>query len=516
MIHTPVSRRTVIQKLVLASGGFALGFRLEDTAGATTIKAAKGFAPNAWLRIESNGSLVFVLDRAEMGQGVYTSLPTILAEELGLDPAALVIENAGYGPDYANPMLVGMQMTGGSTSIPAAFEPLRRAGATARAMLVTAAARDWQIPPEECTTPGDGTVLHIASKRQKTYSELARSAAELSVPKVVSLKDPSQFVYIGKSRLRLDGMAKVTGKAEFGIDVQVPDLRCAALILCPVLGGKPKSFDARKATTMPGIEHVVMTSRGVAVVAKKYWQARAATEAVTVTWDYGPLNKVSTDEVLTEFAKAAQAASHKMTESHDSRGRFNIAKGSIKAEYRVPYMSHAPMEPTNCTAHVTADRCIIWAPTQSVSLARQVAHEASGLPLEKVEVRTTFLGGGFGRRLYQDYVRDAVEISAAFKKPIKMIWSRENDIQHDFYRPASVHVLRGYVDEQGKPLAWGHAIAGPSILKQTLPDWVKSLVPGWIPGSVKNAIGGMTGGLLGVTGQDDTSVEGAKQLPYNI
>lgn len=515
-MQTPISRRTLIQKVTLASGGLALGFDLEDLAFAASTPPDKAFTPNAWLRIEPNGPLVFVLDRAEMGQGVHTSLPTILAEELGIEPTSLQIENAPFGKSYVNPLLVGMQMTGGSTSVAAAYEPLRRAGATARAMLVHAAAREWKVPHEECSTPGDGTVQHRASKRQKSYAELAQLAAQLSVPADVPLKDPSQFIYIGKSLPRLDGMAKVTGTAGFGIDVQIPDLRCAAFILCPVLGGKPKSFDGSKAKTMPGVEDVVMTSRGIAVVAKKFWQASAAAAVVNVSWDYGDLESISTEDVFAKFTKAARETSEKMADSSASRGRFNIAKGSVRAEYSVAFMSHSPMEPTNCTAHVTSERCIVWAPTQAVSLARQVAHEASGVPLDKVEIHTTFLGGGFGRRLSQDYVRDVVEISAAVKKPVKMIWSRENDMQHDFYRPGSVHALRAYLDEQGKPIAWGHAIAGPSILKQTLPEWIRSLMPGWMPSKVKTAVSGLTGGLLGTTGQDDTSVEGAEQLPYDI
>jgi CO/xanthine dehydrogenase Mo-binding subunit len=508
-----LTRRALIQKTVLASGGLALGFQLGD---ATDALAASPFAPSAWLRIEPTGTLVFVLDKAEMGQGVHTSLPTILAEELGVSPDAFVIEHAPFAPAYANPALVGMQATGGSTSVATSFEPLRRAGATARAMLVAAAAKDWKLPASECHTPGDGTVRHAASKRQRSYAELAALAAQEPVPGDVSLKDPKSFVHIGKSRPRLDGQAKVSGTAGFGIDVQLPDLRCAALILCPVLGGKPTSFDATKAKAMPGVEDVVMTSRGVAVVAQKYWQARAAAAAVTVTWDEGPLAKVSTEGVFADFAKAARARIEKVSDSSAARGLLSGTTGVLGAEYQVPYLAHAPMEPINCTARVTDKTCEVWAPTQHVSQARQVAHEASGVPLDQVQIHTTFLGGGFGRRLYQDYVHDVVEIAAAVKKPVKMIWSREDDIRHDYYRPGSVHALRAALDDKGMPLVWGQAIAGQSILAQTLPEWLRSLLPGWVPGGMKSAMGSLTGGLIGATGQDDTSVEGAKDLAYEV
>lgn len=513
MSELRLTRRALIQKTALASGGLALGFHLGDAADAL---AAGPFEPSAWLRIEPTGALVFVLDKAEMGQGVHTSLPTILAEELGVSPDAFIIENAPFGPAYANPALIGMQATGGSTSVATSFDPLRRAGATARTMLVAAAAKDWKVPASECHTPGDATVRHAASKRQRSYAELAALAAQEPVPDDVPLKDPKSFVHIGKSRPRLDGQAKVKGSAGFGIDVELPDLRCASLILCPVLGGKPTSFDATKAKAMPGVEDVVMTSRGVAIVAKKYWQARAAAAAVTVTWDEGPLAKVSTEGVFADFAKAANTRIEKVSDGSAARGLLSRTKGVLRAEYHVPYLAHAPMEPINCTARVTEKTCEVWAPTQHVSQARQVAHEASGVPLDQVDIHTTFLGGGFGRRLYQDYVRDVVEIAAAVKKPVKMIWSREDDIRHDYYRPGSIHALRAALDDKGMPLVWGQAIAGQSILAQTLPEWLRSLLPGWVPGGMKSAMGSLTGGLVGATGQDDTSVEGAKDLPYNV
>lgn len=516
MIDQPVSRRVLIQKVGLATGGLALGFQLGDAVKGPAYASDSTFAPNAWLRIESSGALIFILDKAEMGQGVHTALPTILAEELYVDPTRFTIESATWGPAYTNPKLVNLQMTGGSTSIASCYEPLRKAGATARAMLMAAAAKEWQVSVEECLTPGDGTVFHPASKKRMSYAELATLAGKQPVPDNVSLKDPKEFVFIGKKQSRLDGLIKVTGKATFGIDVTLPDLRAAVLLLCPVLGGKPKTFDASKALAMSGVEDVVMTSRGVAVVAKKYWQARAAAAHVKVDWDAGELANTSTDQVFATLHRLTNDKMLELSESRDARGLLTSEQATLTAEYEAPYLAHAAMEPTNCTARVTPNACDVWAPTQSVALARQVAHEASGIPLEFVNIHTTFLGGGFGRRLYQDYIRDAVEIAKAVKKPVKLIWSREDDMRHDYYRPGSAHSLRAKIDAKGQPLAWGQVIASQSILAQALPEWMPAMIPDWVPNSIKGGVGAMTGGIFRSLGQDDTAVEGAKGMAYAI
>lgn len=516
MIHQAVSRRALIQKLSLATGGLALGFRLDDALTTPALAASSTFAPNAWLRIEATGALIFVLDKAEMGQGVHTSLPTILAEELCIDPTRFTIEAAAWGETYINPKLANLQMTGGSTSIASCYEPLRKAGATARAMLVNAAAQEWQVAAETCLTPGDGTVFNPTNQKRLSYAALATLAAKQPVPEAVTLKDPKDFVFIGKSLPRLDALSKVTGTATFGIDVSIPELRSAVLLLCPVLGGKPKSFDASKALRMPGVEDVIQTSRGVAIVAKKYWQARAASAQVKVDWDEGEMVKVSSDQVFAAMRSLTQENIAKLGASRDAQGLLSTDQATVIADYEAPYLAHAAMEPINCTAHVTPNACNVWAPTQSVSLARQVAHEASGIPLEHVSIHTTFIGGGFGRRLYQDYIRDAVEISKAVKKPIKLIWSREDDIRNDYYRPGSTHSLRAKIDANGQVLAWGQVISSQSILSQALPEWMPAIVPDWVPNSIKSGIGSVTGGIFRALGQDDTAVEGAKQLAYAI
>lgn len=508
---TDFDRRSLMKITAGAAGGLLLGFHLEDTADA----ASEGWKANAWLRIERDGALVFVLDKAEMGQGVHTSLPTILAEELDVDPERLVIETAPVNRRYGNPSVSGLQITGGSSSVATTFQPLRKAGATARQLLIQAAAATWAVKADECST-SDGKVIHKASNRSATYGELAAKAAKLPEPKAVRLKARDEFKRIGQPRARLDGPDKVQGKATFGLDVVVPGLHHAAVLLAPGPGAGFKTFEAAKARAMPGVVEVVPFTRGIAVIAKKFWQAKAALAEIKAEWTPGSRGHLSSEAIFKDYVERADQSIHKLKKHKDAWGRFISPKHAVEAEYQIPFQAHMAMEPINCTARVSKTECEIWAPTQAAGLARQVALETTGLKPEAIQVHTTFLGGGFGRRLYQDFVRDTLEIAKASGYTVKMIWTREDDLKHDFYRPGSVHRLAAALDEDGTPMAWAHSISGQSILSDTLPDWLKAMLPTWMPSGMKSAAGSLSHSLINIVGQDPTSVEGADALPYEV
>ncbi len=506
-----LDRRELFKISAGAAGSLLVGFTIDDLAEAKD--EGKVWMPNAWLRVDRDGRLVFILDKAEMGQGVHTSLTTIFAEEFDVDPELLEVETAPVDPRYGNPSTAGLQITGGSSSVSTTYVPLRRAGATARALMIHAAAKSWKVAAKDCTTAG-GKVLHAASNRQLSYGELAAAAAKLAAPKDVALRDPSTFRWIGKERRRLDGDAKVRGQAVFGLDVVPPDVHHAAVLFAPSPGATIKKLDAAEAKEVPGVVKVVPYGRGVAVVAKKFWQARLAVTKLKVTWDEPGEGPKGTDAIFAAYAESSATALAKLKKDKDAHSLLLSPKHGVEAEYRVPFQAHMAMEPINCTARVSKTSCEIWAPTQAAGLARQVVEDATGLSRDQIQIHTTFLGGGFGRRLYQDFVQDAVEIAQASGLTVKMIWSREDDLKHDFYRPASVHCLAAALDDDGTPLAWAHAISGQSILSKTLPIWMNAMLPVWVPDAMKNMAGSVSSGLVGR--QDPTAVEGADELPYEV
>ena len=511
---TPLTRRAFVTS-ALAGGGFALGFELfTGTFARADAVAALTFSPNAWLRVSSEGVLTFRLDRVEMGQGTMTALPMILAEELDVAPSDFIVEHAPAGREYLNPQM-SMQMTGGSSSVSTAWQPLRRAGATARAKLVGAAAKRWGVPVTECGTK-QKVVYHVASKRQAGYGDLAAEAAAFLVDEEqVILKDPKDFKVIGKHTCRLDARAKSTGAAEYGIDVAVPSMRVACVKRAPIFGAKVKSFDAEVARKMPGIDAVLEISAGVAVVASRFWQAKAAAAAVKVEWDLGPNQKLSSAELIADFAAAARAAADGNAEDKAVKAALAGAAKTLTAEYRTPYLAHAAMEPGNCAASVTADGCDVWAPTQAAGLAQQLAAEICDLPHDKVRIHTPFLGGGFGRRLYQDFVVEAVELAKLLGRPVRIQWTREDDMRHDFYRPATAHCVKGGVTSEGKIAAWAHVVAGQSILANSIDEWLRAIAPDWLPDGVKRASGAAAGGIFKMLGKDPTAIEGAQESPYS-
>jgi isoquinoline 1-oxidoreductase beta subunit len=486
--RTKVTRREFLQTASVAGAGLVIGFHL-PVGGRGGVASPAPFAPNAWLRINPDESVLVVVDRSEMGQGVTTALPMLLAEELEGDWSKIKIEFAPADKAYINPMF-GMQGTGGSTSVRAAYTPLRKAGAAAREMLVTAAATKWGVDKTECHAE-KGAVIHASSKRRLTYGKLTARAATLPVPDGVPLKEPKDWKILGTRVPRLDTPAKVNGSAGFGIDVKVPGLLVAVVARSPVFGGKLKSFDATKAKAVPGVRHVVPVSSGVAVVADGYWPAKKGRDALGLTWEEGPTASVSSLTISQLFAQRAEQAGAVARHEGDAQGALPGAASQVDAVYELPFLAHATMEPMNCTAHVRADGVDIWAPTQFQTGAQGVGAGIGGVPAEKVKVHTTYLGGGFGRRFELDFIREALEASKATGAPVKVIWSREDDIQNSLYRPASYHRLQAGLDAGGQPVAWTHRIVAPSIMARVFPDTVKN-------------------------GLDEEAVEGGMGMPYTV
>ncbi|HEV2672024.1 MAG TPA: xanthine dehydrogenase family protein molybdopterin-binding subunit [Gemmatimonadales bacterium] len=462
-----MERRAFLQVTGSVGAGLVIGFRIPGRRGV----ASPPFAPNAWLQIDPTGAVTVTLDKSEMGEGNHTALAMLVAEELDADWTKVKV-----GPLPENPKAWSRRMsTGGSTSVRTSWDILRAAGASARAMLVGAAAQTWSVDPGACRTES-GVVMH--AQHRATYGELAAKAATIAVPANPPLKDPKDFRLLGKRTHRLDTPSKVNGTAQFGIDVRLPSMLIASVERSPVFGGKVKSFDATRAKTLPGVRNVVQlegtpwtgvggawgvgTASGVAVVADTYWQAVQGRQALQITWDEGA--NATLGDIPARLAVLAAQGGVQARKDGDATAALAGAAKKIEAFYEVPFLHHATMEPMNCTAFVRADSCEVWAPTQNQTRAQQVAAEAAGLPVDKVRIHTTLLGGGFGRRLESDFVAEAVSISKAVNAPVKVIWSREDDTKHGFYRPATYNALTAGLDTQNKPVAWTHHIVAPPIL----------------------------------------------------
>jgi len=445
--------------------GLLIGFYLPECVEALAAAPAApeaAVALNAWIHVGTDDLVTILIDKSEMGQSILTGLAMLAAEELECDWKKVRTEFAPADKVYVNPQF-GVQGTGGSSATRTSWEPLRRAGAAARMMLLEAAAQKWGVDKSECRAE-NGAVLHAATQRQLTYGSLAEAAAKLPVPQNVPLKDPKEFRIIGKPAKRLDTPDKVNGSAQYGIDVRLPGMYYAVVARCPVFGGKVASFDATKAKAVPGVKDVIQISDGVAVVAGNTWTAMEGRRALEVKWDEGPNSSVSTESISKLLAgRAAQPGAIGRKEGDVAAGLASAAK-KIEAEYEVPFLAHATMEPQNCTAHARADRCDVWAPTQNQTNTQAIAAMITGLDPKAVFVHTTFLGGGFGRRFETDFVAEAVEISKAIGGPVKVTWSREDDIQHDYYRTASHAHFTAGLDADGWPVVWVNTIACPSLM----------------------------------------------------
>jgi isoquinoline 1-oxidoreductase beta subunit len=483
-----VSRREFLQSTSVVGAGLVIGFSLSGCARSPSVPAGPPLPLNAWLRIAPDDSITVLVDRSEMGQGVATALPMLLAEELEADWSKIAIEFAPAAKVYFNPIF-GMQGTGGSTSVRAAWTPLRQAGAAAREVLISAAAATWQVDRSGCRAEA-GAVIHTASNRRLRYGQLVATAATLAVPTNAPLKNAKAWKIVGTRTKRLDTPAKVDGSAVFGIDVKVPGLLVAVVARSPVFGGKVASFDATRAKAVPGVRDVVQISSGIVVVADGYWPARQGREVLDVQWIEGPNAKVTSESIWKLFAE--RAAHPGATARHTGHPEASPAGATtLDAVYQLPFLAHATMEPMNCTAHVRPDGVDIWAPTQFQTAAQQVGAAIGGVPPEKVLVHTTFLGGGFGRRFEVDFIQEALETSKAMHAPVKVIWSREDDVQHEWYRPASYHQLRAGLDPKGQPVRWTHRVVAPSIMARVFPATIKN-------------------------GLDMEAVEGAVGMPYAI
>jgi isoquinoline 1-oxidoreductase subunit beta len=471
-------------------GGLLLSLALPLARGEANTSGASNFEPNAFIRIGRDGQIVLIIPYVEMGQGTYTSIPMLIAEELEVALAQVQLEHAP--PDerlYANPLL-GVQATGNSNAVRGAWQPLRRAGATARTMLIAAAAKRWHVDPASCRAQS-GFVYHEATQQSAKYGDLAAEAAGMPVPENVALKSPEDFKLIGTPAKRLDTPAKINGTAVYGIDVRPPGVKIATLAQSPVFGGRLKSVDDSAAKNVKGVHQIVRLDDAVAVVADHMWAAKQGLAALKIEWDDGPHAKLTTQDIARELETATRNSGAVAQNVGDADKAMASAATRVEATYEVPFLAHATMEPMNCTVHVRKNDCEIWVGTQALARARAAAAKVAGMPLDKVVVHNHLIGGGFGRRLEVDGVARAVEIAKQVDGPVKVVWVREEDIQHDMYRPYWYDRISAGLGTDGMPVAWSNRFAGSSIIAR------------WLPPGFKNGIDGDT-------------VEGAIDLIYTL
>jgi isoquinoline 1-oxidoreductase beta subunit len=491
---THPSRRNFLKTTAVVGGGLMLGFLVPGAnrfAAAQEGAAAAAFVPNAFLRVGTDDTVTVLLAHSEMGQGIWTALPMLIAEELDADWTKIRVEHGPAAPAYAHTMF-GMQMTGGSTSTSTEFERYRQAGAAARAMLVQAAATKFGVAPAEVRTEKG---FAIAGAKRASYGELADAAAKLSAPDpaTLTLKDQKNWTLIGKPTQRLDTPEKITGRAKFGMDVQFEGLLTALVARAPVFGGTVKSFDDKAARAVAGVRNVVQVPSGVAVVADNFWAAKLGRDALKVEWDRGPNVGLDSQKLLADFRAAAAGDGAVAAEKGDAKAALSKAAKTLDVEYVTPYLAHAAMEPLNCTVKISADRCDVWVGTQFQTLDQGTAAQITGLKPEQVTIHTMFLGGGFGRRATpsSDFVTEAVHIAKAANAPVKTVWTREDDMRGGYYRPMYVQKARVGLDAEGRPIAWEQVLVGQSIMAGTMMEAMM----------VKNGV-------------DGTSVEGASNSPY--
>jgi len=494
-----MDRRSFLKASIVAGGALLVGLNLPLRSRAEerfnlTAEPAADFSPNAFIKIAKDGKVTVTVGQSEMGQGVLTSLPMIVADELEVDWANVSYAQGPADKAFFNPAM-GMQGTGGSSSIKGFFNPLRKSAAQVREMLVAAAAQTWGVAADTCKAES-GKVIHAASGKSLAYGELLEAAAKITPSDKPKLKDPKDFKYIGKGAKRLDTPEKVNGSAVFGLDVKVPGMLYATILRSPVIGGKVKTIDDVAAKAIKGVTHVVPLGYGVGVIADSYWNARKGRTALKVTWDDGPMAAVSSETILKSFADAA--ANKKGLEAKktgDVAAARSKAVKTVEAVYWTPFLAHATMEPMNFTADVRADGAEVWGGVQAQMIVQATVAKTAGLPVDKVKVNTTLLGGGFGRRFEVDYVIDATLLSKAAGKPVKVVWTREDDMQNDVYRPATYNKMSAGIDAAGKPVFWHHRVVNDAIMARA----------------------GLAFGFVLKDDQlDDSSYEGAHNLEYKI
>ena len=493
----PVSRRGFLKGSAVLGGGLVVAFVIPGANRFALGAENQGnvFTPNAFLRIGNDNSITVLLGHSEMGQGIWTGLTMLIAEELDADWSKIRVEHApASAADYGLPGFGGMQITGGSTSTWMEFDRYRQAGAAARLMLIEAAAKRFDVAPSQIRTES-GVVM--AGDKRATYGELADDAGKLPVPDpaTIKLKEAKDWTIIGKPTQRLDTPEKITGQAKFGMDVQFDGLMTAMVARPPVFGGSVKSFEGAEALAVPGVHKVVQVPTGVAVIADHYWAAKLGRDALRVEWDLGPNAGLDSQQLLESFRKLAATPGASASQAGDATATLGKAAKTIEAEYSVPYLAHAPMEPLNCTVKLSKDKCEIWTGTQFQTLDQMIAGKITGLKPEQVEIHTQFLGGGFGRRANptSDFVSEAVYVAKAAGAPVKTVWAREDDIRGGYYRSAFLHQARIGLGTDGMPVAWKHVLVGQSILTGT----------SFAATMVKNGV-------------DKTSVEGVADSPYLV
>ncbi|MBR0737455.1 xanthine dehydrogenase family protein molybdopterin-binding subunit [Bradyrhizobium liaoningense] len=492
----------VSRRAFLRGGGLLLGFALTGASTEAVFAAtpsqvvenevAGAFAPNGFIRIDPIGSVTLVMPMVEMGQGVYTSLSMLLAEELEVRLDQIQVQHAPPNHAlYAN-SIIGIQNTGGSASVRAFWTPLRQAGAIGRNLLISAAAKRWNVDPATCRAK-DGTVFDASGSKHLSYGELATAAAKLPVPTAadVKLKDPKDFTLIGTRAKRVDSSIKVDGRALYGIDTRLPGMTIAAIAISPVLGGNAKAVDEKAALAVKGVRQVVNIGEAVAVVADHMGAAKKGLEAAAITWDDGPHGKVNNADIVKQLEEASRQPGAVARNVGDAVKALAAATQRIDAVYQVPFLAHAAMEPMNCTVHLQKDGCDIWVGTQAPTITQSQVAELTGLPKDAVKIHNHLIGGGFGRRLEADGTILAVKIAKHVDGPVKVIWSREEDIQHDMYRPYYLDRLSAGLDAAGRPVAWTHRIAGSSVMARYYPPYVKNRL-------------------------DPDAVEGAAEPPYAL
>ena len=492
---TALSRRGFLKGATALGSGLVVAFVIPGAHRFAQGADNQGnvFTPNAFLRIGNDNSVTVLLGHSEMGQGIWTGLTLLIAEELDADWSKIRVEHSpASAKDYGLAGFGGMQITGGSTSTRMEFDRYRQAGAAARLMLIEAAAKRFNVAPSQIRTES-GVV--IAGDQRASYGELADDAGKLPVPDTASikLKDAKDWKFIGKPTKRLDTPEKITGRAKFGMDVQFDGLMTAMVARSPVFGGSVKSFEGAGALAIPGVHKVLQVPTGVAVIAEHYWAAKLGRDALTVEWDLGPNTGLDSQKLLESFRKLAATPGLPASQAGDTQAALAKASKTLDVEYSVPYLAHAPMEPLNCTVKITQDKCEIWTGTQFQTLDQMIAGKITGLKPEQVEIHTEFLGGGFGRRANptSDFVAEAVQVAKAAGGPVKTVWAREDDIRGGYYRSAFLHQARIGLGADGLPLAWKHVMVGQSIMAGTSLE----------AAMVKDGI-------------DKTSVEGVVDSPY--
>ncbi|HZR46268.1 MAG TPA: xanthine dehydrogenase family protein molybdopterin-binding subunit [Candidatus Manganitrophaceae bacterium] len=514
-VSKEVSRRVFLQMFGLGAAGLVLAVHMGALpAWAEEQGAPEGLPlkPNAYLKVGRDGAITFIVPRVDMGQGIYTSTAQLVAEELDVDPADFKLEHAPPNdPVYGIPS--GVQLTGASSSIAGLWLPMRQVGAITRSMFIAAAAKEWNVNPSTLRTE-KGMIYHDASRRKVGYGELVDAVAKIDPPKAnvppryfflfdgdtpptevrsgVALKDPKEFRVIGKSIRRIEGVEKVHGAPIYGIDVRLPNMLVGTVKASPVFGGKLKSVNDAKALGIKGVRKVVKLENAVAVVGDHFWAAKQGLEALAIAWDEGPHAKVNTDEIVRDLVKASESEGLIIRKEGDASKGLGAAFKRLDAVYEAPLLAHATMEPINCTVHVRPDGCEVWVGTQTPSIAQAVVAQVSGLTADQVTIHNHYLGGGFGRRLEMDFIVQAVLIAKNFDRPVKIVWTREEDIQHDLYRPYYYDRVSGGLDKNGNIIAWTHRLVGSSVVARYAPVLIKA-----------DKI-------------DPDAMDGVRQLPYDL